>query len=111
MKLLTKEIERKLERHPIGSQDGKGGNADVLVKFFYPFGTGTWLVTEAERTPDGSDWLFYGFCDLGFPEWGYFYYSEIKSIRWMERDLYPPKRVVDEYPEHFKRLSELQEVM
>lgn len=106
MKLLTKEIENKLARYPIGSQDGKGGNAKVLVKFFYPFGTGTWLVTEAEK--QGDDWLFFEFCDLGFPEWGYFYYSEIKSIKWMERDYYPPKTVAEAYPDEFPGIKELQ---
>ena len=34
MKLLTKEIEDKLKAHPYGSQDGLGGNAEVLVKYF-----------------------------------------------------------------------------
>ena len=34
MKLITKEIERRLEKHPFGSQDGEGKGAQVLVKFF-----------------------------------------------------------------------------
>lgn len=53
MKLITKEIERRLEKHPFGSQEGEGKGAQVLVKFFGG-GACTWLVTEAERTADGS---------------------------------------------------------
>lgn len=37
MKLLTKEIIEKLKNYPIGSQDGLGLNAKVLVKVFQPY--------------------------------------------------------------------------
>lgn len=36
MKLLTKSIENKLERTPIYTNDGKGMDAPVIVKFFNP---------------------------------------------------------------------------
>ena len=49
MTLLTKQIISKFEKHPIHSQDGKGMDAEVLVKYFNPCGSGTWLITEAER--------------------------------------------------------------
>ena len=49
MELLTKQIIRKFEEHPIYSQDGKGLKAEVLVKYFNPMGAGTWLITEAEK--------------------------------------------------------------
>ena len=48
MTLLTKQIISKFEKHPIHSQDGKGMDAEVLVKYFNPCGSGTWLITEAE---------------------------------------------------------------
>lgn len=35
MKLLTKAIEKQLAKYPIYSQDGKGGKAQVICKFFY----------------------------------------------------------------------------
>ena len=54
MTLLTKQIISKFEKHPIHSQDGKGMDAEVLVKYFNPCGSGTWLITEAER--EGDDW-------------------------------------------------------
>ena len=44
MQLMTKEIEKKLSRHPFGSQESKGLDAEVIVKYFYPYGSGTWLI-------------------------------------------------------------------
>ncbi len=68
MKLLTKEIISKFEKHPFGSQEGKGLEAEVLVKYFNPCGTGTWLITEAER--EDNDWRLFGYCHLFEWEWG-----------------------------------------
>lgn len=39
MKLLTKEIIKKFETHPLHSQDEKGFDAEVLVKYFNPCGS------------------------------------------------------------------------
>ena len=55
MKLMTEEIISQFEAHPIGSQDGKRLHAEVLVKYFNPCGSGTWLITEAEREGDVVD--------------------------------------------------------
>lgn len=103
MKLITKAIEKKLLATPLGSQDGKGGDADILVKFFYPYGAGTWLVTEAERL-DNGDWRFFGAVTLGMEwEWGYFMFSELQSVRKfgrpaIERDMYgAPTKVSQEW--------------
>ena len=49
MKLITKELEKIFEKYPIGAQDGLGGKAKVIAKFFNPIGPGTWLITEAEK--------------------------------------------------------------
>ena len=95
MQLLTKEIEKKFEKYPLGSQDGKGKEAEVLVKFFNPYGVGTWLITEAEKQKDG-DWLLFGYCHLWEWEWGYVSFNEIKNTRVsffgvklpLERDMY-----------------------
>jgi len=93
MKLVTKEIEKKLEKAPLYSKDGQGTEAEVIVKFFYPYGVGTWLVTEAEKQTDG-DWLFYGYAEIGYDyEAGYFTLSQLESIRnryglGVERDLH-----------------------
>ena len=95
MKLFTKEIEKKFIKHPFGSQDGKGMNADVLVKYFNPYGRGTWLITEAEKQDDG-DWLMFGYCHIFDWEWGYVMLSDIMDTKVnvfgckmsLERDLY-----------------------
>ena len=93
MKLLTAEIIRKLEKHPLGSQEGKLDEAEVLVKFFGG-GAATWLVTEGEQQEDG-DWLFFGKVTLGYEwEWGYFTLSELEKMKFppfglgVERDMY-----------------------
>ena len=95
MKLITKEIERRLEKHPFGSQEGEGKGAQVLVKFFGGSAC-TWLVTEAERTVDGS-WDFYGLANIGYGwEWGWFSLRELESVKFppfglgVERDMYLP---------------------
>lgn len=104
-KLLTKEIEKKFEKHPLRSQDGKGKNAEVLVKFFNPYGSGTWLITEAEKQENG-DWLMFGYCHITDWEWGYVSFNELNAIRvnvWgcrlpLERDMYPGnKKTVADY--------------
>ena len=95
MKLLTKEIENKLRKHPMGSTDGQGYDAELVVKFFNPCGAGTWLITEGEQQPNG-DWYLYGLCQIighGW-EWGPVMLSELASYRdrrfgiGIERDRY-----------------------
>ena len=100
MKLLTKAIEKKLEKYPLYSQDGKGDNADIICKFFNPMGEGTWYVLEGEKRENG-DWLFYGVVDLYEREYGYFSLSELESVRLpfgmgIERDMgYTNRKVGD----------------
>ena len=80
MKLMTKEIEERLIKYPMGSQDGMGKDATCVCKFFNPFGAGTWLVTEAEPRVDG-DWLFFGYAHIFEWEWGYFTLKELENIK------------------------------
>lgn len=63
MKLMTKELEDKFAKYPLYSQEGKGFDAEVVVKYFNPYGRGTWLITEGEKQPDG-DWLLFGYCNI-----------------------------------------------
>ena len=49
MLLMTKELEKKFEKYPLYSQEDKGFESDVIVKYFNPCGTGTWLITEGEN--------------------------------------------------------------
>ena len=79
MKLLTKEIEKKLPR--LYSQDGKDPNdVKVVVKFFDPTGSWTWYATEGERQEDG-DWRFFGLVDGHEKELGYFTLSELQDAK------------------------------
>jgi hypothetical protein len=101
MKLLTKELRRKLP--PLYSQDGKGGKAIALVKYFIPSGSWTWYGVEF----DGED-RFFGLVDGHCKELGYFSLSELESVNGpmglpIERDLYwQPKTLHEIAPEMFR---------
>lgn len=100
MKLITKEIIKLFEKYPIASQDGKRGDATVIVKFFYPAGAATWLITEGNLIKDEhgnvSDIEMFGFCcPMGVEcgELGYVMLSDLESVEVIpglkvERDLY-----------------------
>ena len=83
MKLLTKEIEAKLNKA------GYDGTRPVC-KFFTPWGRATWLITGME------DGILYGYADLGMGcvEWGGIgTVEELEAIKGpfglkIERDLY-----------------------
>lgn len=91
MKLLTKEIEKKLEKSPLYSTDGKQVK-NVIVKFFCPFSAFTFLVFEGEK--QGDDYLFYGAATMGYGyELGYYTLSELQKVKKfgvpaIERDRY-----------------------
>ena len=100
MKLITKELEKRLAKYPLYSQENKGKEAQVLVKFFNPCGMGTWYVLEAQKQENG-DWLFFGLVDLYEREYGYFTLSQLQEIRLpfglgIERDMYFDKTKVCE---------------
>lgn len=101
MLLMTKELEQVLNDYPIGSQDGKGYDAKVIVKYFNPCGAGTWLITEGEKQENG-DWLLFGYCNIFEWEWGYVLLSELESIQLpfglkIERELYVTGGTVKDY--------------
>ena len=106
MMLITKEVEKRLGAHPIYSQDGKGGEAEVIVKFFNPTGAGTWLITEGEQQANG-DWILYGYCHILEWEWGYVRLSELQAFRGrfglgIEREMYtkPGTKIKDLVPNY-----------
>jgi hypothetical protein len=106
MKLLTKELRRKLPA--LGSQDGIGGKAIAYAKFFTPDSSPwTWYITEF----DGKDLLF-GLVDGQEKELGYISLSELESVRGplglpVERDLHwQPKTLEEIAPEMFKAETE-----
>lgn len=100
MNLTTKKIKNKFAKYPIMSQEKKGLDATLLVKFFIPGTSMTWLITEADRKSNG-DWLLFGLCHVHEWEWGYVLLSELEQITpqkhnvlcAIERDLYPAETV------------------
>lgn len=100
MKLMTKELAKKFEEYPIGSQDELLGKAKVIAKFFNPTGAGTWLITEANKL-ENDDYEMFGYCHLGddeMAELGYVMLSELENVKLpfgltIERDLYIKKDI------------------
>ncbi len=78
MKLLTKEIEKKLPK--LYSQEHEK-NPKIIVKFFHPLSSYTWYVTEGERQEDREgDMLFFGLVDGHEKELGYFTLKQLEEI-------------------------------
>ena len=101
MKLTTKKIEEGFMSHLLKSQNGQGFDAKVIVKYFNPCGSGTWLITEAEKQEDG-DWLLFGYIHIHEWEWGYVLLSELLNLRLpfgmtIERDIYSLARTIREH--------------
>jgi len=98
LELLTLEDLKKLQAqdpyHPSGP--GRELSSDelmVVVKFFTPDANWTWYAVSAYRDKEDGDVQFFGFVDGLEAELGYFWLSELKSVRGglglpVERDLY-----------------------
>jgi len=89
MKLLTKEIEKKLPK--LYSQEHEK-NPAIIVKFFCPWNQWTWFSCEGEKQKNG-DWLFFGMVHGDDHELGYFLLSELEGVTGpfglkIERDKY-----------------------
>jgi hypothetical protein len=88
VKLLTDELRSRLPA--LYSQEGSP-DPIVYAKFFLP-GTGwTWYVTEG--SPEGEEFLFFGYVIGLEREFGYFLLSELEEVRTplglgVERDLH-----------------------
>ena len=101
MKLMTKEIEKKLPA--LYSNDGKDPKeVKVVFKLFHPASSYTLYVTEGEKQEDG-DWLLYGLVTGTYEsELGYASLRELESVRvrglGIERDRYftPGKHTLEE---------------
>tara|TARA_R100001594_G_scaffold34061_3_gene62940 strand:+ start:14612 stop:14980 length:369 start_codon:yes stop_codon:yes gene_type:complete len=110
MKLLTKEIKKKLIANREATQKLEDEGADLtyannvshkpVVKFFGGSSC-TWLITEMY-----DDDTLFGLCDLGlgFPELGYVSLKELESLKFppfglgVERDLYfTASKTISEY--------------
>jgi hypothetical protein len=87
MKLLTKEILKKLtDRNALIAQRNRSYDYEyaaddkVIVKYFNPYGTGTWWIMSGEKLENG-DWELFGLCELQYREWGTVLLSELESVR------------------------------
>lgn len=75
MKLLTKEIEKKLPAY--GATEKVALEDKVAIcKFFDPMGSWTWYAVEY----DPIDKIFFGLVDGFEKEWGDFSLDELESI-------------------------------
>jgi hypothetical protein len=88
IQLLTQELRASLP--PLYGQDGNK-NPFVHAKFFTPDAGWTWLITEG--SPEGEDFIFFGYVIGLEEEWGYISLAELESARGplklpLERDLY-----------------------
>ncbi len=110
MKLLTEQIKKTIPK--LRSQEGKGGDAIVHVKFFTPDSNWTWYVTEGESQKDIDEkeinFLFFGLVDGFVKEFGYFDLVQLQQARSpmglsIERDMYwTPKTLKEIAPELFR---------
>ena len=101
MGLLTEKLKAKFEQFPLGSQEGKGFDAECIAKFFVA--AATWFITEASKEED--DYILFGYADLGFgpecSEWGYMSLNELEEVRTpmgfkVEQDRYAEGKTVRE---------------
>ena len=94
MKLITKEIEKRLPK--LYSQENEA-DPIVQLKLFTPDAQWTWYIYEGEKHEDaGGDWLLFGkvvspMCPDG--EIGYVSMPELRKVRGglglpIERDMY-----------------------
>ena len=93
MKLLTKEVQRKL----LANVDLPENERKPWLKLFGGSAC-TWLISEiVEIIPNsGGDMTLFGLCDLGmgFPELGYVSFNELRELKFppfglpIERDLH-----------------------
>ncbi len=79
MRLLSEKQNREIEsKYPLGSQDGKNGNAICVAKFF--LGNYTWYIIEGSYE-DGDFMMFGVVVTETDAEFSYISYNELQSIR------------------------------
>ena len=99
MELLPKEVREKLP--PLYSQENEPDPL-VIVKYFHRLSSWTWYATEG--SPEGEDFLFFGWVNGDFPELGYFSLNEMQAVHVMGLGI--------ERDEHFTpmKLSEVKQL-
>ena len=114
MKLITKEIEKKLKKN---SQTHETFRKPYL-KLFSPVGSGTWLISEIESgSIEKGDAILFGLCDLGMgdPEMGSVSLRELAAVRLpfglgIERDLHwQPTKTLIQYAKEAREQGRIAE--
>src|SRR3989441_13300707 len=100
MELLPPELREQLPS--LYSQENEK-DPMVICKFFHPLSTMTWYAIEG--SPEGDDFIFYGWVHSDFPELGYFSLNEMQEVKVMgpgiERDFhFTPKKLSEVRKEH-----------
>ncbi len=82
---LNEKDVQKLKKFPTYSQDGKGKDAEIILKVFNPYGRGTWYVLEAEEINNGTDYYCFGYVESPlnplYDEYGYFTINQLKEVK------------------------------
>ncbi len=110
MKLITKEVEKRLQKYPLYSQDGKKKDAICVVKFFMCGVNWTWYILEA----DLENKIGYGITinPAGECEYGYVSLAELQTVKnsWglgVERDIhFDPVKLSDIDDSYLKKFLE-----
>lgn len=94
--LITQDVEQRLRKYPLYSQDGKGKDAEVVVKFFLPHTAWAWYILEAQPIDideaiakdmgieAGKSWEFFGITindSTPHGEYGYMTLAELQRIK------------------------------
>ena len=97
MELLPPELREQLP--PLYSQEHVE-DPMVMCKFFHPLSNMTWYAIEG--SPEGDDFIFFGWVHSDFPEFGYFSLNEMREVHVMGLGI--------ERDRHFtqKKLSEIR---
>ena len=103
MKLITKEIEKEIEKKPLyfyEENDIDTKDAKIIVKFFGG-GQWTWWAIEGEKLEDG-DIRFFGLVQGFEKEFGYFTLRELEGLKFppfglgVERDKYFSNKTIND---------------
>lgn len=118
-KILTAEVRRQLERQPLYSQDGKGGEAVAVMRLFITGTAATFYIIEGQ--PNGEyegreNWDLFGVSNMeqgeGF-RYDYFSLAELEGLNLrdglihVERDRWFTPKPLREIAEVVPSLSEL----
>lgn len=99
MNLLPEELKEELKKYPLYSQEDKGLQKDLLIKYFNASGVGTWIVFEGQ--PEGDDIEFFGLVNLAEWEFGYFTLNQLKELQnqghLIEIDLYSEFKDLEDF--------------